>query len=75
MNLPHCALSDASVKRVARRYADAKEIESSGADRREWQTSAGRVYIELRGSKVLVLEYVPTKMDLESVIKTCWAAV
>jgi len=66
---------DASVKRVARRYADAKEIESSGADRREWQTSAGRVYIELRGSKVLVLEYVPTKMDLESVIKTCWAAV
>src|SRR6185369_14982610 len=36
---------DASVKRVARRYPDAKEIESSSQDKHEWHTSAGRVYI------------------------------
>jgi len=65
---------DASVKRVARRYPDAKEIESSSQDKHEWHTSAGRVYIELRGSKVLILEFVPARMELDNVIKACWAS-
>jgi hypothetical protein len=65
---------DASVKRVAKRYPDAKEIEASSPDKHEWQSSAGRVYIELRGSKVLILEFVPVRMEIDNVIKACWAS-
>jgi hypothetical protein len=62
---------DAYAKRTAERYKDAKELNST-PDRIEWQTSTGGVALELRGSRVAVLEGVPASTDAGKLLRTIW---
>jgi hypothetical protein len=55
---------DAYVKRTKLRYAQASAFEVASTDkdlRREWRTAEGGVVIELRGSRVLILEGIPDR--------------
>ena len=51
---------DAYAKRTANRYPEAKQSESTNG-KTEWKTSTGRVVMELRGSRVAILEGIPAK--------------
>ena len=78
---------DAYAKRTWRRYpkAEATEI-TSGQDTKaadataqnpvreghEWQTNEGRVVLELRGSRVLSIEGIPSKADTKALIRASW---
>jgi len=62
---------DAYAQRTAKRYVDAKELTST-PDRMEWQTSTGGVALELRGSRVAVLEGVPASTDTSKLLRTIW---
>ena len=63
---------DAYVKRTELRYPDATLVNTSsqsGVSKR-WQTSEGMVTIDLRGSRVLILEGVPNSVDSNLVIRS-----
>jgi hypothetical protein len=62
---------DAYAKRTAERYPDAKELKSTG-DRIEWQTSTGGAALELRGSRVAIVEGVPYSTDANTLLRTIW---
>ena len=62
---------DAYAKRTAKRYEDAKEMKNS-VERIEWQTSAGAIAMELRGSRVAILEGIPSSTDAESLLHAIW---
>jgi hypothetical protein len=62
---------DAYAKRTEKRYPDAKELKATG-DRVEWKTSAGGVAIELRGSRVAIVEGVPSSTDASTLLHTIW---
>jgi hypothetical protein len=62
---------DAYAKRTSKRYTDAKEVKAS-ADRMEWQTEDGGVALELRGSKVAIVEGVPSSTDSSMLLRTIW---
>ena len=62
---------DAYAKRTSKRYADAKEVKST-SDLVEWQTSTGGVALELRGSRVAVVEGVPSSTDSNKLLNTIW---
>lgn len=62
---------DAYAKRTATRYPDAQELQST-ADRIEWQTSTGGVAIELRGSRVAIVEGFPSSTDANTLLRTIW---
>jgi len=61
----------AYARRTVKRYADAKELKSDD-DRFEWQTSSGRVVLELRGSRVAVVEGVPSSTDANKLLNMIW---
>ncbi|MBA2527579.1 MAG: hypothetical protein H0V18_17630 [Pyrinomonadaceae bacterium] len=78
---------DAYAKRTWRRYANAKATEvtsdndtkavSAAAqkplrERHEWQTNEGRVALELRGSRVLIMEGIPENADTKALLKASW---
>jgi hypothetical protein len=62
---------DAYAKRTEKRYPDAKELKATG-DRIEWKTSAGGVAIELRGSRVAIVEGAPPATDANTLLRTIW---
>jgi hypothetical protein len=62
---------DAYAKRTAKRYRDAQEL-SSSPDRIEWQTSTGGVAMELRGSRVAIVEGFPSSTDANTLLRTIW---
>ncbi len=62
---------DAYAKRTGKRYADAKEVKNT-AERLEWQTSSGVVALELRGSRVAVLEGIPSSTDANTLLRAIW---
>jgi hypothetical protein len=62
---------DAYAKRTEKRYPDAKELKATG-DRIEWKTSAGGVAIELRGSRVAIVEGAPSATDANTLLRTIW---
>src|SRR5215204_5609542 len=62
---------DAYAKRTSKRYPDAKELKST-ANRIEWQTSSGGVVLELRGSRVAIVEGVPSSTDANALLRTIW---
>jgi hypothetical protein len=62
---------DAYAKRTAKKYTDAKELESTG-ERIEWQTSTGGVALELRGSRVAIVEGVPASTNANTLLRTIW---
>jgi hypothetical protein len=69
---------EAYARRTAARYAGAAEIEaaqasSSDAQARGWRTQReGRVLLELKGRRVLILEGVPDKADARSLMQKVW---
>ena len=62
---------DAYSKRTAKRYADATPT-AQKQDRIEWKTSAGGVAMELRGSRVAILEGVPAKTNANALLRRIW---
>jgi hypothetical protein len=62
---------DAYAKRTSKRYPEAKELKSTG-DRIEWQTASGGVAMELRGSRVAIVEGVPSSTDADTLLRTIW---
>jgi hypothetical protein len=62
---------DAYAKRTAQRYAETKELETTG-DRVEWQTPTGGVALELRGSRVAIVEGVPAATGTKKVLNMIW---
>ncbi|HEY6806210.1 MAG TPA: hypothetical protein VI306_21705 [Pyrinomonadaceae bacterium] len=63
----------AYAKRTEKRYPDAKPLnEKATANRLEWQTSSGRVVLERRCDRVLVLEGIPAKIDADALVRTAW---
>lgn len=67
---------DAYVTRTLARYKDfdIQEVNAGkeGESRREWTTSQGRVVLELRGSKVVILEGLPAKSNADEMMKLIW---
>jgi len=57
--------------RTVKRYADAKEAKNTG-ERIEWQTSSGLVELELRGSRVAILEGVPAATNANTLLSAIW---
>ena len=72
---------DAYTKRTRLRYADAKEQETPAAQNSKaeirnsysWQTGDGLVTIELRGSRVVILEGVPAGVDSNKLSERLWS--
>ena len=62
---------EAYAKRVSKRYPDAKELKAS-EDRMEWQTGSGGVALDLRGSRVAIVEGVPSSVDSSTLLRTIW---
>ena len=62
---------DAYATRISKRYSDAKESKVAG-DRIEWQTSSGGVALELRGSRVAIVEGVPSSTSADKLLRTIW---
>jgi hypothetical protein len=66
---------EAYVKRTKLRYAQASLVELAAADkdiRREWRTSEGTVIVEIRGSRVLISEGIPTPSNSDVIMKALW---
>lgn len=62
---------DAYAKRTASRYPEAKQSKST-SEKIEWQTATGRVAMELRGSRVAILEGVPAKAKTDRLLRMIW---
>jgi len=62
---------DAYAKRTPKRYAEAAELKVI-ANRIEWQTSNGFVAIELRGSRVAILEGIPAATNADALLRLVW---
>ena len=60
---------DAYAERTSKRYTDAKEVNSAG-ESIEWQTSNGGVAIELRGSRVAIVEGIPSSTNAKTLLRT-----
>ncbi len=62
---------DAYARRTTKRYSEAQELRPDD-NRIDWETSTGRVAIELRGSRVAVVEGVPSSIDASTLLRTIW---
>jgi hypothetical protein len=62
---------DAYAKRTTKRYADAN-VTAQKDDRIEWQTSAGGVVMELRDSRVAILQGFPAKTNANTLLRMIW---
>lgn len=62
---------DAYAKRTANRYPDAKQSESTSV-KTEWKTSTSRVAMELRGTRVAILEGIPAKARTDKLLRMIW---
>ena len=65
---------DAYAKRTSKRYLGAQESKSTteDVDRMDWETAAGRVSMELRGSRVAIVEGVPANANVNTLFKMIW---
>jgi hypothetical protein len=66
---------DAYAKRTARRYSGADEMATEAIQAgalRGWHTTEGRVLMERRGQRVIILEGLPNKTDATALLKTMW---
>ncbi len=61
---------DAYSKRTSKRYAATATTQKE--DRVEWQTPAGGVVMELRGSRVAILEGIPAKANANKLLRMIW---
>jgi hypothetical protein len=68
---------DAYAKRTELRYPGLKQLETSDSESKtrnsfSWQTSEGKVVIELRGLRVVIIEGVPEGVDSSALVKALW---
>lgn len=68
---------DAYAERTSRRYTLSSQVigsaNSAGGQTKVWVTPRdGRVLVELKGNRVLILEGVPEKADTEALLKKVW---
>jgi hypothetical protein len=67
---------DAYLKRTWKRYPDAKATEAISTtergERHEWKAANGRGVLELRGSRVLILEGIPAKANTTALLNRIW---
>ena len=66
---------DAYAKRTSQRYPDAKANNASSngsGEIADWQTSQGDVIVELRQSRVLIIEGVPQNANKKGLLTTLW---
>lgn len=61
---------EAYVQRTSKRHGDMRESKTS--DRIEWQTPNGGVVLELRGSRVAILEGIPAKTNADTLLRMIW---
>src|SRR5258705_2225193 len=67
---------DAYAKRTQLRYENAKDMDIDMArekvERRQWHTNEGRVVLEMRGKRVLILEGIPESADANGLLRAVW---
>lgn len=67
---------DAYLKRTWKRYPEARAADvpsnTERGERHEWKTSTGRGVLELRGSRVLILEGLPEKANINALLNRIW---
>jgi hypothetical protein len=67
---------DAYLKRTWVHYPDAKSTDvisnTERGERHEWKTASGRGVLELRGSRVLILEGIPEKANTTALLNRVW---
>lgn len=67
---------NAYLERTWKRYPDAKNTDSVSDterdERHEWKTASGRGVVELRGSRVLILEGIPAKANTTALLNRIW---
>ena len=74
---------EAYAKRIWRRYPEAKitdavapapvpAVKASAGEHLAWSTREGRLWLELRGSRVLIIEGIPEGVDANAVTKALW---
>ena len=67
---------DAYLKRTWKRYPEAKTTDAISTtergERHEWKSEIGRGVLELRGSRVLILEGVPAKANTTTLLNRIW---
>jgi len=67
---------DAYLKRTWKRYHEAAGTDINSTtergERHEWKTSTGRGVLELRGSRVLILEGMPAKANMNALLNRIW---
>jgi hypothetical protein len=63
---------DAYARRTLVRYPTAKASSERDTDRRVWLTSEGGVVMELRDSRVLIVEGLPASADAAGLMRTLW---
>jgi hypothetical protein len=67
---------DAYVKRTAKRYPEATliaENQTPGPNTSlSWKDTEGKVGIEIRGQRVVVIEGIPDSVDSDSLLKSLW---
>jgi hypothetical protein len=63
-------------QRTWKRYPDAKETDVASntgrGERHDWKTTNGRGVLELRGSRVLILEGIPAKANTNALLNRIW---
>ena len=63
----------AYAKRIDKRYLNAKALsENASADRLEWETNAGKVLLERRGQRVMILEGIPPAVKVDTLVHAAW---
>jgi hypothetical protein len=67
---------DAYLKRTWKRYPEAQATEVTSTtergERHEWKNATGRGVLELRGSRVVILEGIPAKANTTALLNRIW---
>jgi hypothetical protein len=67
---------DAYAKRTRLRYTNDQGTETNSAtdqsERLEWKTANGRVVLERRGTRVLILEGLPSSVEVNTIDRAVW---
>jgi hypothetical protein len=67
---------DAYLKRTWKRFPDAQATDNVSSnergERHEWRATTGRGVMELRGSRVVIIEGIPAKANVNALLRMVW---
>ncbi len=66
------AYFDRTLKRFPEANKPAGTMLINGDERAEWTARTGRVVLEIRGSRVIILEGIPAKADVKAMMEMMW---